>query len=76
MRLEEEKILLISVYMPFLDSRNREASIRETIDAISMLELLIHDHPLHHVVIGGDINSELSDDSPFDPLWRAFSTKN
>ena len=76
LRLAGEKILLISVYMPFLDTRNRTASILETIDAISMIDLIIHDHPLHLVVIGGDINSQLTDSSPFDPLWREFSTKN
>ena len=76
MRLADEKILLINVYMPFLDTRNRAASIVETTDAISMLDLIVHDHPLHDVIIGGDLNSELTDNSPFDPLWREFSTKN
>ena len=76
LRSAEERILLISVYMPFLDSRNRDACILETIDTISMLDVIIHDHPQHLVIIGGDINSELIDESPFDPFWRDFSSKN
>ena len=48
----------------------------ETIDAISMVELLIDDHPQHHIVIGGDLNTELKGESPFDCLWRELMTKN
>ena len=68
--------LFISVYMPFYDSRNRDATIVETIDTIAMLDLIIHDHPRHRIVIGGDLNTELRDQSPFDPPWRDFVSKN
>ena len=70
------KILLMSVYMPFFDSSNRETCLAETEDTISMIELIISDHPNHLVVIGGDLNTELKDESPFDPLWKDLISKN
>ena len=48
----------------------------ETSDAISMIDLLIDDHPQHQVVIGGDLNTELKGGSPFDALWMEHMTKN
>ena len=48
----------------------------ESMDAISMVELLIEDHPHHHLVIGGDLNTELKGTSPFDPLWNQLATRN
>ena len=62
--------------MPFLDSGNRAQSISETIDAISMIESIIVDHPHHSVVIGGDLNTELKNESPFDPYWNALMTNH
>jgi len=41
-----------------------------------MLETIVDDHPQHLVVIGGDLNTELKGDSPFDPLWNNFISKN
>ena len=72
----DRKILFISVYMPFYDSSNRAACLVETIDTLSMLDLIINDHPQHQVVLGGDLNTELKGDSPFDPLWTEFVSKN
>ena len=66
---EEGKTILISAYMPFLDSRNRASCIAETIDAISMIDSIINDHPNHSFVIGGDLNTELKGESPFDYYW-------
>ena len=65
-------VLLISVYMPFFNSRNRDQCLDETTDAISMIELLIDDHPEHKIIIGGD----LKDSSLFDHFWRDLMTKN
>ena len=48
----------------------------ETYDAVSMVELLIEDHPNHSIVIGVDLNTELKDESPFDPLWNQVITRN
>ena len=62
------KILFISVYMPFFDSSKRQKCLTETVDALSMIELLIDDFPNHLVVIGGDLNTELKGESPFDPF--------
>ena len=70
-----EKFLLISIYMPFYDASNRDVCLAGTVDALSFIELLIDDHPQHQVVIGGDLNSELKDNSAFDPLWRELATK-
>ena len=68
-------ILLASVYMPFYDSSNRAECISETIDAISMMEGIIEDHPHHQIIIGGDLNTELEGNSPFDIYWREFVLK-
>ena len=68
-------IILASIYMPYFNSSKREESILDTIDAISMLELVLDDHPLHKFVIGGDFNTELRGDSPFDNLWTNFISK-
>ena len=67
--------LLISAYMPFFNSARREQCMAETVDAISMIDLLIDDHPHHHVVLGGDLNTELKSDSPFDALWTELMAK-
>ena len=47
----------------------------ETIDAIAMMETIIEEHPNHDVIIGGDVNTELKGQSPFDPLWQDFMSK-
>ena len=68
--------LLISAYMPFYNSGRRDQCMAETVDAISMIDLLIDDYPHHQVVIGGDLNTELKDESPFDVMWKGLMTKN
>ena len=75
MKAEPSSIIFISLYMPFYDSSNRAMCISETIDAISMLEEVIADHPLHMFVVGGDFNTEFVNDSPFDNLWRGCIAK-
>ena len=75
MKTVDRDILFISAYMPFFNSSNRERCINETIDAITMIELIIEDHPLHDIVFGGDLNTELKSESPFDPLWEEFVRK-
>ena len=35
-------------------------------DAISMIDLIINDHPNHLVIVGGDFNCEPSGGTPFD----------
>ena len=47
----------------------------ETVDAISMIELLIDNYPDHQVVIGGDLNTELKSESPFDVMWNDLMAK-
>ena len=76
LRTADNNFLLISIYMPFYNSSRREQCMTETIDAISMIELLIDDYPQHKVVIGGDLNTELKGNSPFDALWTDLMTKN
>ena len=73
---EERSIIIVSVYMPYFNSSNRVKCMQETLDAISMIELLIEDHPEHLFIIGGDLNTELKGNSPFDPLWNNLATKN
>ena len=45
-------------------------------DALSMIDLIIDEHPQHKVIIGGDLNTELKGDSPFDALWQELMIKN
>ena len=54
--------------MPFFNSSQRAQCLTETIDVIAMLETIIEAHPHHSVIIGGDWNTELKGNSPFDPL--------
>ena len=72
----KENIIFISVYMPFLDSRNRESCRANAMETISMIETIIHDHPRHLIVIGGDLNCELNGNSPFDQLWDNLAVSN
>ena len=48
----------------------------DAIDAISLLHSVVEDHPHHKIVIGGDFNTELKNESPFDPLWTEFMAKH
>ena len=43
------RIRFITMYITFFDSSNRDICMVKTIDALSMLDLIIHDHPQHHV---------------------------
>ena len=76
LKTADGNFLLISAYMPFYNASRREQCMAETVDALSMIDLLIEEYPHHHVVIGGDLNTELKDESPFDPLWQELMTKN
>ena len=73
---QDHNLLLISVYMPYYNASRREHCIAETLDALSVIELLISDHPNHKIVIGGDLNTELKGQSPFDAFWLELMTKN
>ena len=70
----DSNFLFLSVYMPFYNASKREECMLETVDALSMMETIIEDHPNHLVILGGDFNSELKNESPFDPLWNDFIT--
>ena len=48
LKTNELSLLIISAYMPFFNSSQRERCMNDTIDAISMIELLIEDHPNHN----------------------------
>ena len=72
----DRNVIFISVYMPFMDSSNRATCVAEYTDAVSMVELIVSDHPHHLFVLGGDLNCELTGDSPFDDVWRDFVTQN
>jgi hypothetical protein len=68
----ESKILILYVYMPFLYASNKDVCIQETLDAISMIDLICEDHPHHKILIGGDFNSELAVGSAFYDYWHDF----
>ena len=76
MKRQNRDILLICAYMPFFNSSKRDQCIIETLDAISMIEVLIEDHQNHEIIIGGDLNTELRGNSPFDALWEELMSKN
>ena len=76
MKTESNSLILICCYMPFFNASKRNECIQETVDAISMMELIMEDHPHHQVIIGGDLNTELKGVSPFDCLWEETKTKN
>ena len=72
---EPQPLLFVCIYIPFFDSSKRQECIAETTETISMLEEVLSDHPLHKVFIGGDFNTELKGNSPFDALWTNFISK-
>ena len=74
-KTQNRNILLVTVYMPFFNGSSRAQCMNETIDAISMMEIMLSDYPDHDIVIGGDLNTELKGESPFDTLWNGFCTK-
>ena len=75
LRTKEENFLFLCAYFPFFDSAHRAKCMAETVDALSMLETVIEQFPNHSIIIGGDMNTELKGNSPFDPLWTEFMTK-
>ena len=70
-----EKYLFLCAYFPFYDSAHRAKCMAETMDALTMLENIIEQFPSHSIIIGGDMNTELKGNSPFDPLWTEFLAK-
>ena len=72
----QNALLLLCVYMPFYNSSRRAECLSETVDAISMLETIIEQHPHHKVIVGGDLNTELKGNSPFDQHWFNFMSRN
>jgi exonuclease III len=68
----DDKILLVCVYLPFLDSRNRTESIQKYVDCITMVENIIDDFPGNSVIVVGDFNTELKGGSPYDNLLVEF----
>ena len=73
---DPQPLLLLSVYMPFFDASKRNECLSETIDTLSMIEEIVSDHPLHKLIIGGDINTELKGSSLFDSFWSEFMRKH
>tara|TARA_B110001454_G_scaffold153252_1_gene142574 strand:- start:178 stop:1323 length:1146 start_codon:yes stop_codon:yes gene_type:complete len=68
-------IILISVYLPFYDSRNRKSCLLKYINTLTMVENNLDEFSTHQVVIGGDFNTELKGNSPFDNLIRELMEK-
>ena len=75
LRTSDNDYLILCAYMPFYDAANRARCMADTIDAISMLENIIDNHPNHKIILGGDFNTEFKGASPFDPHWNDFMTK-
>ena len=75
MKGSEQNTLIICAYMPFFNSSRRAECISETVDALTMIETLISDHPGHAIIIGADTNTEMKGVSPFDPLWQNLMSR-
>ena len=75
MAAKPSPILFMSIYMPFFDLSKKQECIGETIEAITMMEEILADHPHHQVIIGGDMNTEFKNLLPFDDLWMEFIRK-
>ena len=71
----ENDFLILCAYMPFYDAANRTRCLNETADAFSMLETILENHPNHKVILGGDLNTEMKGESPFDIHWNDFMSK-
>ena len=76
MKLSNCNVLFICVYMPFFNAGKRDQCMVEAMDAISLIDLLVDEYPDHQVIIGGDLNTELKGESPFDSLWLELIEKN
>ena len=76
MLAEPNPILMASIYMPFYDASKRQECMAEAIETISMMEEIINDHPRHKINLGGDFNTELKGNSPFDILWQELSVRH
>ena len=74
-KTQNRNILLITVYMPFFNGSSRAQCVNESIDVISMIKIMLSDYPDHDIVVGGDLNTELKGESPFDNLWNDFCSK-
>ena len=76
MLAEPNPILMASIYMPFYDASKRQECMAEATETISMLEEILNDHPGHKIVLGGDFNTELKGNSPFDILWQELNERH
>ena len=74
-KAEDGNYLLLNVYMPFFDSANRTECMIDTIDTLAMIETILEQFADYFVIIGGDMNTEFKENSPFDPLWTEVMTK-
>ena len=75
MKAADGDFIIICAYMPFFDASNRARCMAETVDAISMVETIIENHPRHKFILGGDLNTELVGASPFDAHWNDLLSK-
>ena len=76
LKTAETPIIIMSIYMPFFNTSKRVECMQDTVDCLSMIDLIMEDHPNHFFIVGGDLNCELKGDSPFDPLWADFASKH
>ena len=74
-KTEDGNFHLLNVYMPFYDSANRTECMADTADTLAMIETTMEQFSDYFIIIGGDLNTELKGNSPFDPLWTELMTK-
>ena len=63
LKAKNDNVLLLCAYMPFFDSSRRTECLTETMDAVTMIEMIIENYLNQSVIIGGDLNCELNGQS-------------
>ena len=52
LRTAETPIIIMSIYMPFFDTSKHIECMQDTVDCLSMIELITEDHPNHLFILG------------------------
>ena len=63
------KIILVSIYLP---SVKNSTELNIISDVISSIELILHKFPFHYVIVGADLNSDLSSHNESSLILNKF----
>ena len=68
-------VLMLNVYMP-CDSQRQDDSYYQFVDVINEIDQLINRYDATHVLFGGDLNTELTRNTPQSKLLREYIYKS